>query len=363
MYVVVHAGMEKTGSSSLQEYMDRYRDQLREIGVIYPSLGHRSHWAFAAALGGPKPEDHYFERRLQRDALLGSEGDLLNGVRSVILEAKPNEVVVLSHESLGKLQQCAKLRDYLSDCGVGNSHLHILAYVRKPDEHFPSAVQQGLKSTRHDAKSPDRWVSHHPATAKGLLNTFGPMVDLRAYARDTLVEGDIVSDFAEFMAKRFGIILPLPHPRITRNASLSGEGCALLEFAKQGRGRSLREREFTRLRVALFNFDRELGRTRLKIPEDWNSWISVANRDLWNPLVEQLPYSETIKRRLRLDDAVPSKPVSKADVKSWIASYYNPDYASELARMWRETPKNEVPRGPDILAWLVETPRWVGKLG
>jgi len=137
MHVIVHAGMEKTGSSALQEYLYRYRDELRDVGVIYPDLGHRSHWHFAAAIGGQRNGSHYIQRRMQRRNLADTEDAVLHTVRSAIIDAKENELVILSHESLGKPLQSAGLRKFLASCGVQCEQFSILAYIRNPIEHFP----------------------------------------------------------------------------------------------------------------------------------------------------------------------------------------------------------------------------------
>lgn len=302
--------------------------------------------------GGDRGEHHYLERRMQKQKFARSADDPLKVVREVIASAQRDDIVVLSHESLGKEQQCGRLRGFLRECGVEDRQLSVMAYVRSPIDHYPSAVQQSLKNRHRDVRSPRRWISHHMATFEEVTRTFGPSAFFRAYSRDALVEGDTVSDFSDFVIQRCGVSLPAPSRRIVRNTSLSSPACALLAVAKTAQVQALEPREFTMMRDALSAYDREIGGAKLEMPAEWNAWIAAVNRGQWNPLVDRLPYDDTIKRGLKLDDAVPKRPVSISDVKSWIMSYHDAGYAAELGRMIAGGPKGETRFAKSVSAWL-----------
>jgi len=354
--------MEKTGSSALQEYLHRYRDKLREFGVIYPDLGHRSHWRFAAAVGGRRNKDHYFERRLEKYDLADSDEQILETVRSAIIGAKDDQLIILSHEDLGNYSVKTRLSEFLSDCGVSDERLSVVAYIRNPVEHFPSSLQQRLKNHSKNTSSPEEWVSNHVEHAHALLSEFDSSAHLRAFSRECLLKGDIVTDFIEFCRTASGLEFPLPHDRIVMNTSLSAQACALLQVAKTVPGHLLEKRDFVMLRGKLFKYDPELGRTRLEIPEDWRAWVATVNHEAWNPLVDQLPYGDDTKRRLKLPDiAAAPKPVSETDVKLWLMKHYDPDYTREFAKRWTANLRYKITPAAGVLAWLAESPNWMAE--
>ena len=49
--VYLHIGTEKTGTASIQHFLSRHYDELREKGILYPkSLGRKSNMKLSAAL-------------------------------------------------------------------------------------------------------------------------------------------------------------------------------------------------------------------------------------------------------------------------------------------------------------------------
>ncbi len=204
MKLVVHIGMGKTGTSSIQKRLSESGDALRTQSACYLGM-----WFDMV-----DPKFKGLNNQLQFFALtpaeLSAAGDRLHRHMQAIKAADGTETFIQSNESFsGKAAVLKPLLDRLIALGVT---VKIIAYVRNPMDWLPSAyVQWGV---RHKM-SPGR-IRPYPAKARQLLNwynglvewhdQFGPLFEVRSYDDAP----DVVMDFATAA----GVVLPASDERV-----------------------------------------------------------------------------------------------------------------------------------------------------
>lgn len=143
--LIVHVGTGKTGSTSIQHFMNLNRDRLREAGFYYPETPGRSRHAQFTVFLTPdeelddqpvwhrlKADDPDRFRRRFRRRLLGEIAD--SGLSRVVLSEET--IFKSSDGTLRRLDRFAR-RNARS--------LRIVVYLRRQDDHLVSRYQQGVK--------------------------------------------------------------------------------------------------------------------------------------------------------------------------------------------------------------------------
>ena len=132
--IVLHIGVHKTGSTSLQATLDAARKALQSHDVLYPATGqgaahHQAAWAVTGRTFG------FGEEARKPDAKAWS--------RLVKESRKYNHRVIISSEFFGRMR-AARVRE-LAD-RLGPDRLHVFFAVRPLVDLLPSSWQQYLKS-------------------------------------------------------------------------------------------------------------------------------------------------------------------------------------------------------------------------
>tara|TARA_B100000678_G_scaffold284661_1_gene286569 strand:+ start:35262 stop:36251 length:990 start_codon:yes stop_codon:yes gene_type:complete len=174
----LHIGMNKTGTSSIQDHFRRNRDVFRENGVIYPSLG-EGVAAHHALLGWSRSPDQYVAEFAQ-----------------LIQEARAGERVILSSEALVDLADPTPLKHIFEEFDIT-----VLIYLRDPVRYLLSWWQQDIQMSDQYMDA-DTYLARKRRSYTELVNTwitvFGrERVMLRVYDRAQLPDGDVVKDFME----------------------------------------------------------------------------------------------------------------------------------------------------------------------
>lgn len=205
---ILHIGVMKTGSSSIQAWLSRERRRLAARGVHVP-LGNMS---FLATTAIGKPEGPRARQSFQRqDRLLKEVADLPPDIHTV----------VLSGEALGQHlhteARVAYLKTVLDTCF---SEYLVVVYLRRQDQQSISyhaySLRRGqprilLRSPMDYAAMLDAWSGVFGADA----------VRPRVFERQSLVAGDAVADFAEVTG-----LGPMGEPLIQGNVNPSNRPAA-----------------------------------------------------------------------------------------------------------------------------------------
>ena len=207
MRTLLHIGMTKTGSTALQQSLMASRAALRARGVLYPANPERTslvnHKLLLAALfdwrgsrtGLLAPEDRPPSRAIEAERFLA---DL-----RADLAAAPARCLILSSESLFRVlpePAPARLPELLD--GLAGD-LAVVAYLRRPAEHYVSRLQQHLKAAH---VPPQPGAPRYRDVLEQYERIFGAAaLALGVFHRTTLEGGDVIADFAGRHLAPYGV--------------------------------------------------------------------------------------------------------------------------------------------------------------
>jgi hypothetical protein len=236
-HLILHIGLSKTGSSSIQRVLAEQRPALQQIGIYFPrSPGWANHALLPASLVNDTHILWGFHPGIWEG--LSQEARLARFRREWAQEmaALPDwaERCIITAEQIGGLMRHEEEVQRLAD----TLHAHfatvqVIVYLRRQDLHLASAYTQWLRGgLLEDPALPD----DGPETL--FEYDYGPMLDRyarafgeaaicpRIFSRPTLVGGDVVEDF--FATAGFRIEVPEAAPSKNANAGITLEGQALL---------------------------------------------------------------------------------------------------------------------------------------
>lgn len=210
--VVLHVGMHKTGSTSIQAAYSKH--------PIYCKFGPTNHSVAATTVFHRNPYNYHMHKR---NGLTHAEIDEKKVAwRSELEESltQDREIFLLSGEDVSLLDR-DEVQKLASFVGKIVPEVEVYAYVRPPVSFSTSAFQQ------HVAQGAQHFVFPRPRYRER-FEKFGTIfgqdrVHLRLYDRSRFDDGDVVSDFAQWAR--------IPSPgRFGRNAnpSLSAAATAAL---------------------------------------------------------------------------------------------------------------------------------------
>jgi hypothetical protein len=214
--IYLHIGLNKTGTSSLQDFFSMNAAALRCEGVHYPAVGRdgAAHHALSKWLKSPKGLE------------LGAQAPM---VSLLLEEIRDADKVVLSSEDFHthgprSIEQMARL--------FADHEVRVVLYLREHVRYLASWYQQNVQAT-HLSCAFDTfcYFTRKPLAriADQWARQFGSdMVTVRLYDRGTLSGGDIVQDFAE-IAGLGGDLSRFERKAYESNPSVSGN----LLFAKR----------------------------------------------------------------------------------------------------------------------------------
>jgi hypothetical protein len=333
MQVIVHVGLPKTGSSSIQRYLAQHREEMRQGGVHYPDFdGEESHSALAVAVR-ENPELYWRSKRRRHNGLSVPEWieNTMGKLRDCLAGATPSDLLILSSEGLISSESAVELQRLLGILNEYAAEVRVLAYIRNPVEHYPSAFQQALKMPTGQMDTPSKWMSGHSKRVAALLKALRKdQINLRVFSRSCLIKSDVIEDFRAYAGKVSEKTLPAQGQEIVANSSLSGEACALL-MAVRTRMPAPDDLEYRRLRARIMAFDRDLKRPKLRLPDKWASAITTINGRDWNDLIDMTDLDDDRKQELRLNAAEDLPPwIRQQEVVEWCLSHGSEAYAAEF---------------------------------
>jgi len=230
--VVLHIGCEKTGTTSIQQFLRRNRAVLKARGILYPrapgDVRHVELGLYALA-DDALPRDRIWQRDGYSDPDLFRRRLRRRLLREVT--ATGASAVVLSDEALYRVgpESMARLRGLIDEL---SERVRIVVYLRRQDDHLISRYQQAVKLG--EVLDLDAW-SHRDFSGiydywrrvTQWQHAFDPAtVAVRPFERVRFPEGSLVQDFLDTA----GLDVRADDLRSTtpRNESLGVEGVELL---------------------------------------------------------------------------------------------------------------------------------------
>lgn len=227
MQVIIHAGMHKTGSSSIQ----RTFSTLDSTDLHYLDWRSANHSAMIPLLFHDRPERyHGFKSKGRaREHLLEERAFWMNRLVEQ-MQSGEHERVLLSAEYLSGREDdtTTAIADFFRN---HSSDIRVIAYVRPPISFMQSAFQQRVRFGRVEALQVERLWPRYKDRFEKFDRLFGrDAVTLRKYSPECLEGGDVVLD----LASQIGVSIP-PEATVRANVSTSLEAIALI-FAQRRLG-------------------------------------------------------------------------------------------------------------------------------
>lgn len=334
MKVIVHCGLPKTGSTSIQKTLYDNHEVLLSEGVRVPIYGATTpahHKLVVSSSAGVKFSPKKFSSKSQ--ALTDSRSDLVGGLREAKAKSQP---VILSSETFsnrGSFDSMVELRQILAD---NDASIEALAYIRPPLQHLPSSIQQEAKNYMLNESLSKKLFAHISRAAR-VQELFGnDNVDLRIFDRSTLNNADVVSDFFEWV-RRKGVGAPDVPAASNKNEAIGAPACAMLWKLKGGAGKTAIHEpgDFAKVRRLIIEYEAVNPSRKLTVPQEWEETINRTVAEKWNELLAQSSNSDEEKRRFALKTEAAETDIDTVDKNGWILSSYDADYV-ERVTAWGE---------------------------
>lgn len=216
--IVLHIGMHKTGSTTIQRVLKGFDDGRN----LYAPFEHINH-SFPIYTIFSK---HYLRFRAWTDS--GLTDAQIEELRArqlqdliAMLRRRDRQTLILSGESIGQIhaEGVAQMIDLMRP---HTRKIEMICYVRAPLSFAVSSFQQRMK--RYLTGVPNRVDPQYRSRIEKFIELLGrENVTIRLFDRSSLMNGDVAQDFADFC----GITLP-ERAAVEANSSLSAPALKLL---------------------------------------------------------------------------------------------------------------------------------------
>jgi hypothetical protein len=227
--IILHAGLHKTGTTSVQENCARHAELLQQHGIVYPSFNFRerrinNHSDPLAGVFSSRPLAYGMVRRQ------GVEDDPSVAISAfteqfdAILAEPRGETLLLSAEMVADFNpdDVGALKQRLLE---STDRLQVVAYVRSPQSSLASILQQralaGIAGTPQDLTDVVR------NRFERLQRAFPDILELHNFHQAVLHPGGLVGHFLELIGLPPGIISSLDFSHA--NSRISAEAYRLIE--------------------------------------------------------------------------------------------------------------------------------------
>jgi hypothetical protein len=201
--VVLHAGMGKTGTSSIQSFLRANRDYLASSGILYPtSPGRARHFRLGLSVKSPRELERSpaWSRRDASDPMRFRRR-FRRRLESEIRAAGLPRVLLSDEAVFGSSEPGLRLLgEWMS--GISRS-LVVVVYLRRQDDHLVSRYQQQVK-----VGATQRLVAWSRKDMTGLYDYYARLsrhrrllmpteLRVRPFDRDGFVGGSLLQDFLD----------------------------------------------------------------------------------------------------------------------------------------------------------------------
>jgi len=218
--IIIHAGMNKTGSSSIQVTFSKAA--IAPVEYMPDSVPNHS-FTMMLLFKDKVEEYHSFRARGQtRSQLLDERRITMDRLTRYFAET-PAETVLISGEDISVMngEETARLAEFVYR---QTDDVQVIAYVRPPCSFISSAFQQRVKGGNVTEFRPLNLWPQYEQRFSTLDDAFGrENVVLRPFIRDEMAGGNVVLDLASFLNVDIN-----SEDIVLANESLSLEATALL---------------------------------------------------------------------------------------------------------------------------------------
>lgn len=233
MTAYIHIGLEKTGTTTIQDFLIENNDKLLDNNFFFPQ-GINTRMQVLGYLQ-PKIDDPYsmFVGITTQDSFIKFQDKLKADIIKIIKNNK-NKNIIFSHELIQSRLTSKEEVDYFKSNleNLGFKKIKIILYIRNQADLFASMCSQSLKNGLEEDESflyaPGNsyisFVCNHKQTLEWWSSVFGKdNLEVRIFDRQDFVNNNLICDFLN--------ILGLNHKDFTlmedKNLSLSVFGAEL----------------------------------------------------------------------------------------------------------------------------------------
>ncbi|HCZ9264377.1 hypothetical protein R7040_08795 [Vibrio sp. 1069] len=189
---ILHIGMHKTGSSSIQDYLQENQTPTKAKDIIYADLKTANHSGplLYALLDTPEEDNELIANSKDREDILEKALFYKNRLNHCL--SLDFNTIILSSEALIKLnhQELSNFKKKLLD---HVDEVKVMAYVRPPVEYINSAFQQIAKTSYVELDSPLSLPNYQSRFEK--FEEVFDKIDYYLFTKDSLINGNVVEDF------------------------------------------------------------------------------------------------------------------------------------------------------------------------
>lgn len=214
---ILHIGDAKCGSTAIQNALYLARGHLAENGICYETLFPNSGHTALALLTGHRSRGASKSREAMAAETLSLLQKKAQNFDWVILSAEnfvnlsPEIVAQLAETIAGPVEAC-----------------EAIAYVRSPIPMYASSIQQIIKGS-HQFPPPESFHRRIDRKLQAWLAFIGrERFQVRLFERRSLQGGDVVADFAGYLASLTG--RPINLPAGSYNTSLTAEQARIMQL-------------------------------------------------------------------------------------------------------------------------------------
>lgn len=269
---IIHIGMPKTGTTTLQEVLFRSIDN---TNIRYANLGSSNHGGPIYTLFAQKPENHNLHKLNKHTQ---KEIDDYNFKNRLMLEEgfldRTSDIEIISGEDIYHMNEdeLQRMKKYLS--GFFKS-IQIVGYVRSPGAYMNSSFQQLVKFHQLSSFKIANIYPFYRQKLEKFDNVFvNENVLLCEYNTHVLKNGDIVEDFAE----KFNLDLNYTKRR-SSNESISKELISILFVYNKFDNRHDFGKYTTRVHRKLINSLQKFGKTKFLFSDNFISNIRDRQKE------------------------------------------------------------------------------------
>jgi tetratricopeptide (TPR) repeat protein len=204
--LILHIGLPKTGTTSIQHTLAAHRELLLEQGILYPvSPGKVAHELLPASILGSNLTIKHFHPTIWEGMTPTVRLELFRREFDQELRDRPAHVdkVLMSAEHCGEfLKSRALICDLAAFLQARFGHCKIVAYIRRQDSLAASVYSERLRVGDLASPSeplrdlPSAWGYNFDLLFDAWASAFGEQaIQVRVYERESLRNGDVVDDF------------------------------------------------------------------------------------------------------------------------------------------------------------------------
>lgn len=190
----IHIGTHKTGSTSIQYFLFKNRNKLKEQGFLYPLSGIPKKNLFG---------QHHLAAAFLENLQINTYNPNSGGWEEVISEADalPDKKIIISSENFSHprfdLEQIYKVKDYLSQYTV-----KIVVYLRRQDNYLISQYRQFIGANKYSDSfqrfiSEQKWLIDYYQILKPWQEVFGTKNIIVRVFEPERFKNDLLDDFLD----------------------------------------------------------------------------------------------------------------------------------------------------------------------